>query len=326
MLVALVVSPASQAAGKKQTPVVGQVQTTNYLGWEQSFVLTGSALRTVVVPQAGGRILEYSINDENVLLPPPDAASAPVLGERKAGYHCTIGPDPGGTASLAPLWTNPSRATPLGRFGVKLTSEPQAQLGIQLEKEVLMEPESGDLGLTQRLRNTSKAERAIWLCDHTTCPGGGFAFFPLKKKSRFPAGWSLQSLADGKTTWDGAKPQSPHVRILNGVLVANSAGEPTTLGADSDSGWIAYVRGKWLFVKYFSYTAKGRYPEGGHSVRVSFDEQSAELQAFSPEIKLKPGENYEMPEKWTLLELDDRVTSFDEVSALVKRIPPSPFD
>lgn len=55
------------------------------------------------------------------------------------------------------------------------------------------------------------------------------------------------------------------------------------------------------------------------------DSKVAELEPLSPEIKLKPGENYSFPEKWVLIELQDEVTTYAQARALVKRVPASPF-
>jgi hypothetical protein len=115
------------------------------------------------------------------------------------------------------------------------------------------------------------------------------------------------------------------VKILKGVLVAKAEGEATKIGADSDAGWIAYARGRLLFVKYFPYSPKGDYSDGGNSVEVYFDKSVGELEPLSPEVKLKPGESYSFPEKWTLIELNDEVTTFEEARKLVKKVPPSPF-
>lgn len=322
-LVNPVASSPLAAAEPKAVAAPRRVQSTNFLG-QPAFALTGSALQAVVVPNLGGRLLEYSINGENVLLdsfgtlPLAPTAIAP-------GYQCDIGPELRGIPSHDRLWTGPWDAKPLGNVGLKVTSERDLGLGVQLEKEFLVEPESGDLGLTQRMRNVGKGESAYCFWDRTVCKGGGFAFVPLKKKSRFPARWSVRRTVAGKSVYDGAKPAAANVRVLDRVLVAKCEGEPTKIGADSDAGWIGYVRGRWLLVKYFPYLSKGNYSDGGNTVEVYFDRQVAELGPVSPEVKLKPNETYEFPEKWTLIELDGRITSFEEVRALVDKVPESPF-
>jgi hypothetical protein len=323
----------SQAAEPKKKPSAqpkSDVERTSYLGWDNSFVLSGSAVRAVIVPQAGGRIFEYSLNGQNILFQGPAAhATASLELGRPApavGYQCDLGPEIRGLQPHDGLWVGPYAVEPLEELGVELKSAADSSLGIQLEKEIMIDPESGDLGITQRMRNVSRNETSFCLWDRTLCQGGGFAFFPVRKKSHFPARWSIRRSNGGKYSYDGRKPDSPNVQILNGILIAKCEGEPVKLGADSEAGWIAYVRGRWLFVKYFPFSPKGTYSDGGNSVELYFDPQVAELEPLSPEVNLKKGESYDFPEKWTLVELDDRVSTFAEVRALVSRIAPSPFE
>ena len=88
--------------------------------------------------------------------------------------------------------------------------------------------------------------------------------------------------------------------MLGGVLVAQTGGDATRLGADSDGQWIAYARGRLLFVKYYLYSPGGHYPGGGNSVEVYFDRRVTELNPLSPETSLAPGESLIFPEKWVL--------------------------
>ena len=115
------------------------------------------------------------------------------------------------------------------------------------------------------------------------------------------------------------------LKLLDGVLVAKAMGEATKVGADSDAGWIAYARGRVLFVKYYPYFAEGHYSDGGNSVETYWDQQVAELEPLSPEITLAPQASYSLPEKWTLIPLKKDVTTFEQARALVSKIPPSPF-
>ena len=129
--------------------------------------------------------------------------------------------------------------------------------------------------------------------------------------------------------YESEKPADPRVRILEGVLVAQAKALPGAselkVGADSDAGWIAYVRGKVMFVKFFPVFPKGNYSDGGNTVEFYCSDRVAELEPLSPEVTLKSGENYSFPEQWTLIELEKEVTSYDQARALVKRIPKSPF-
>jgi hypothetical protein len=196
---------------------------------------------------------------------------------------------------------------------------------VALDKEFVLAGDTGELGLTQRMRNVSDQPVQYCLADRTICKGGGFVFFPLNKKSRFKAGWAQAREAGGKLFYDGDHPVSPAVSVLDGVLVAETGGDATRLGADSDGQWIAYARGRLLFVKYYLYSPRGDYGGAGNSVEVYFDRRVTELNPRSAETRLAPGASFIFPEKWALMPLDREVTSAVEARRLVLKIPPPPF-
>ena len=307
------------------------LEVKSYTGWNESVFLraTKSPVQLVMVPAVGGRIVHYSLNGENIIFENA-AAQGKTLSNTKGefwvgGYQCDVGPELADLPSHQKLWVGPHRWRTDKDFSAKVYSASDSRLGVQLEKEMVIDPTTGDLGLTQRLRNTSEKEVSYCLWDRTLCKGGGFAFFPLNKKSRFKAGWSQRRTVDGKYSYDGENPDSTQVQILDGVLVAETKGEATKVGADSDAGWIAYAKGKLLFIKFFPYFPKGHYTDGGNSVELYFDQRVAELEPISPETKLEPEQNFTFAEKWVLIPLEKEVTTFEEARKLVKKIPTSPF-
>lgn len=324
-------SQAFAAAPAIRAPAGVSVQTVN--GWDGALVLRAPDVDTmaIVVPAIGGRIVHYSLRGENILWENTNTfgqtlATSP-QGLQVGGYQLDIGPElrepriPRHDA----LWVGPHTGTIVRDYTVRVTSPPDAATGVQLEKEITLDPDTGELGITQRIRNlTVDREVSFCLWDRTLCNGSGFAFFPLSKPSRFRAGWSLRSTLGGGSRYDGDKPSHPNVKLLDGVLVARCEGERTKLGADSDAGWIAYARGRLLFVKYFPHYAGANYSDSGNSVEVYFDHR-AELEPLSPEVKLKPGESWEFPELWRLVRLDRDVKTAEQARALVKSVAKSPF-
>jgi len=97
------------------------------------------------------------------------------------------------------------------------------------------------------------------------------------------------------------------------------------VGTDTHDGWIAYVRGRILFIKFFPVYPKGEYSDGGNTLEFYCSATLAELEPLSPETRLKSGEEYQFPEKWVLLDLPQEVTTYEQARAAVKRIPKSPF-
>jgi hypothetical protein len=185
---------------------------------------------------------------------------------------------------------------------------------------------TGALDILQRMTNVSGAESAWCFWDRTLCKGGGFCVIPLNPKSRFPAKWAIGTRR-GPVWWeyDGNAPSHPNVKVLDGMLVAKAQGPEQKVGADSDAGWIAYMRGRLLFVKYFPFVPGGNYIDNGLSVAHYFNENVAELEPLSPEARLKPEGEYTFPERWTLTRLDREVTTHEEARAVAATIPASPF-
>jgi hypothetical protein len=327
-------SPAAPLWLAAAEPRVPGVAVEDYGGWTNCFVMRGGDCKAVVVPAVGGRVLHYSLNGENIIFENPQAGGRTLKntpgGFWAGGYQIDIGPELRGIPDHKWLWYGIWEARAPRPYTVYTHSDPELTVGVQLEKEFVMDPDTGDLGVTQRMRNIITNDVSFCLWDRTLCRAGGFAFFPLNKESRFKAGWAIRRGSKvPEYRYDGDKPSDDRVRVIDGVLVAQAKALPDArelkVGADSDAGWIAYARGKLLFVKYFPVTRGGVYSDGGNTVEFYCSERVAELEPLSPEVTLRPGDTYVFPEKWTLIELEKEVTTYAQARALVKRIPKSPF-
>ncbi|MGZ5566378.1 MAG: hypothetical protein ACXWKG_05120 [Limisphaerales bacterium] len=307
------------------------VEAKQYTGWEECVFLNASEtpVQAIVVPAIGGRIINFSYDNDNILFENAASAGRTVADNKgpfwASGYQCDIGPEIIHIPPHDQLWIGPNTWKALHDYNVSLSSQTDSNLGVAIDKQIVMAPDTGELGIVQRLRNESGSAKSYCLWDRSLCKGGGFAFFPLNKRSHFKSGWSVRARIENNYVYDSENPSLPQVHILNGVLVTETFGEPSKIGADSDAGWIAYVRGKLLFVKYFPFNRKGSYTDGGNSVEVYFDQRVAEIEPLSPETKLEPGQNFSFPEKWVLIPLKKEVTTVQQARELVKRIPPSPF-
>ncbi|MGD1084392.1 MAG: hypothetical protein ABSA47_06510 [Verrucomicrobiota bacterium] len=322
-------APVLRAQDTNELPA--GVETRTYTGWRDCVFLNASEtpVQVVVVPAVGGRVAHFSFNGQNILFE-NTATQGATLAENAqdlllGGYQCDLGPNSRSLPAHWRLLQAPQRWKSDALFSVKLLGAPDAALGVAIDKDFVLAGDTGELGLVQRMRNVSDKPVSYCLADHTLCKGGGFVFFPLNKKSRFKAGWSQWRESPGTNFYDGAFPDSPDVRVLDGVLVAQTGGNVTRFGADTDAQWIAYARGALLFVKYFLYSPGGDYSDGGNSVEVYFDRRLTELDPISPETNLAAGQSFIFPEKWALLPLDKEVTTFQEARRLVQIVPPPPF-
>jgi hypothetical protein len=283
-----------------------------------------TGISAFVTPSFGGRVMFYGIEAQNLLWFPRQRGNTSAL--EAGGYQLDIGPESRGIPPRPILWAGQYRSEFLRKFTVSVKSLPDPLLGVQLIKEIVIDPESGDLGVTQIITNVSTREVSFCHWDRTLVQPDGYVIVPLNKKSRFKKKWAIRRGDVGNYVYDGDSPESDRVQIKGGILYAKASGKPTKIGVDSDAGWVAYAWRHYLFVKYFPYYKTGDYTDGGCTVEIFWNERFAELEPLSPEVKLKPGDGYRFPEMWKIIELKDEVTSLKDARKATKKVPRSPFD
>ena len=268
----------------------------------------------VVAPEVGGRLTAYSLDGQSILL-------------KDRGFLLDIGPEMRQIPPHPVLSSGRYTPAPLGMSGVRLTSEPDATLGLQVVKELGIDPQNGALEIVGKMRNVSKQETSFCFWDRTLCEPNGWTLLPVNPKSKFAAGWVLGK-RKGPNLWeyDGQGPSHPSVKKMDGVLVVKTGGPEQKVGTDTADGWIAYARGRLLLVKFFPCYPAGRYTDGGMSLAHYFNEKLSELEPISPELALRPGQEYVFPQMWALIPLEKEVGSFEEARALVSRLPKNPFN
>ncbi|HEX7899511.1 MAG TPA: hypothetical protein VF950_17215 [Planctomycetota bacterium] len=278
-------------------------------------VLEAPAAKVVAVanPVAGGRLIEYSLGGENILL-------------KDRGFQLDIGPEMRKIPAHPAIWTGKYTALPFGTSSVRLSSEIDPALGVRVVKEVGIDPANGALEIVGKMRNEAGREVSYCFWDRTLVEGKGWCLLPTNPKSKFPAKWVLGKRTP-TTPWeyDGQNPSHPDMKLMDGVLVVKTGGPEQKVGTDTMDGWIAYARGKLLFVKYFPCYPAGKYTDGGLSLAHYYQPAFSELEPISPEVTLRAGQEYVFPQAWALIPLEKEVTSFEEARALVSRLPKSPF-
>ncbi len=326
-ILALAAAAAGAAAPQSLAPGVA---FETFSGWENCLALRGGDCKVVVLPAVGGRVAAFALNGDNILYDEPGSGGK-LLADHPAGFAMggsafDVGPESRGLPEHLRLWLGPwNWQTPRPQT-VALESLPEPALGVQMSREIVVDPDTGEVGLVQRLKNVSSNEVSCSLWDRTVCKAGGFALLPLSKKSRFKAGWSLAAKGAGGTVrYEAGDPADRRVRVMDGILVVEAGGAALKVGVDADQEWIAYAVGRLLFVKYFPHSPSGNYPDGGNTAAFSAEPLRATLEVLGPEARLRPGQSALLPEKWVLLDLEKPAGSASDARALAKRIPPSPF-
>ncbi|MCC7375289.1 MAG: hypothetical protein IT581_11605 [Verrucomicrobiales bacterium] len=296
-------------------------------GWADAIILESRSegVRAVVVPSVGGRVVSYGKRGENILWQNPNASSGGDASD-PGGFQCDIGPMVSGLKPHASLWSAPYTSSRRKNQALVMKSAEDKVLELELEKDVVLDPATGDLGFVHRIKNLSDRSQAYCLWHRIACRPGGFVMAQLNKKSRFAAGWSMLRETNGKLSYDGKQPESAAVKLLDGVLVAQTGPNGARIGLDTGAQWVAYALGRTLFVVHFPVYSVATYSEGGNSVTVAWDDTKTEIAPHSPEARMASRKSYEFPLKWTWIDLPSEVTTHEQARALVDKIPGSPFE
>jgi hypothetical protein len=318
---------ALAALGSCASEPPARIESRVHLGKPNTWFLEAvePKVEAAVMTEVGARIVRYALAGENILWENEDAAGNPRAG---GGFQLDIGPEMRQIPRHDAIWSGRYEGAPVGVAGLRVSSAADPGLGLQVIKEIGIDSRNGALEIVGRMRNVTKGEVSYCFWDRTLCKPGGWTLVKLNPKSRFKAGWVLGKRVPGKASmwsYDGDAPAHPSMKVLDGVLVVKTGGPEQKCGADTMAGWIAYARGKLLFVKHFPCYPEGNYSDGGMSVAHYYRETMSELEPISPEVTVKPGQDYVFPQMWSLIRLEKEIESFEEARKLVDRIPSSPF-
>jgi len=287
------------------------VERTTYRGWIGSYRLTAGAYSLVVVPEIGGRIMEYSLDGRSVIWENPQeyGSTYPITKEWHNYGGCKTWvapqdlwgwpPDPMldfGKANVEVL------QNPKGLPVLKITGCPSLSTGVLFTKEIVMD-ESGEVLLTQRMHNIGGKRVTYSVWDVTQVKAPCFVAFPVKPDSRFPDGISY-IMAESRN--------SRQFDVRDGLCITNYLGEVGKIGSDTDGPWIIWFEGDLAYVKLFGPMKEdAEYPDGGCSAEVFTSEAKLgylEMEILGPLVELEPGGQTELVERWRIFKLTQPVT------------------
>lgn len=297
------------------------VQKVIYRGWADSYKLSSGEYSLTVVPEIGGRIMEYSFGGKNVIWEDPVEYGMiyPITND----WH-----NYGGSKTwVAPqtLWGWPP--DPMLDYGkanveilknakglpvIKITGAPSLKLGLLVTREVSLD-ETGNVQLKQQIHNISgkSIKYSVWDVTYMRTPG--FVTFPIKQKSKFQNG--IAYFTDESKT-------SRQFVLRDGLCIVNYMAEQGLIGSDTDTSWMTWFQNDLAYIKTFDPMKTGvDYPNGGCTVQVfTSDSKSGylEMEVFGPVTDVKPGEHLELSEQWQIRQLSQPITDENWVVKAVK--------
>jgi|GEM_PF-3049537 len=300
------------------------VKQIDYNGWAGCYEISNPEVRLVVVPQIGGRIMEYSIDGENAIW------------QNEAEFGKTSGPDIGRTwrnYGGHKAWNAPEsrwRATDRDYYydsqpaqvevlpdghGVRVTTAPIEHLGYKFVRDVVLSDYTSRVRVTERMVNISNRDItwSVWGVTQVKTPC--WIAFPLKENSNFDDGWNVICPLGKKLT------QIERVGNL-GILKYDDVTE--NWETDAKAGWMAYIRGQLAFTKHWATRLVDvTYPDGGcdaafYTCNTNYLGGYAEMEVMGPIVTLKPGEETALVEDWFLTRLNQSAKDSADVIERLK--------
>lgn len=302
--------------------------TVDFFGYADCIELKNSQTRVVLCWQAGGRVLEYSVDGVNAIYLDDKAQGVTdqtgVKGSGMTGGRFDIGPE-----KIQPrrevLWQGRWKGEIVGPRRARLTSQEDEVSGFQVIRDFQLDAESSHLACKQTFINISDSKKQVCHWSRTFAQGNGICVVPTTPFSRFPNGWVMYetpSLID-------YRPQDDSVRELDRFLIIDGPTANPKLGFDSMAGWLAYLTpNDLMFVKrYKTYPNRAYNEVAGLTLSIWYPEQPmVEIEPIGPREVLAPGEQASFTEHWYLKPHDFPASTNDVDPANIKQIANSLFE
>jgi hypothetical protein len=282
-----------------EEPTARAIKFHNY---SEAVELKLGKTRAVLCPQAGGRVLEFSVDGADAMYLAaaerdwqPGKPGPLTAGRFDYGPELTVAPHP-------KAWGGEWTAKITTANAVELTT-PREEAGIRLVREFRLVPRGELVGLSckQTMTNVSEGTREVCHWGRSFSPGGGICVIPLgDRPSRFPSKYAMYE--DGAII--NVKATDARIRERDGFLEVLAPPRKPKLGFDTSAGWLAYAMpNDTLFVKRFPAYPDRVYNEAaGLTLSVWYPTgPQIELEPIGPRERLRPGESASFTEDWWLL-------------------------
>lgn len=280
-----------------------KARVTAFHGYTKAIELRRGTARAILCPQAGGRVLEFSVDgrdamflDEQEKNWQPERPGPITAGRFDYGPELTV-------ISHPKIWSGEWTGEITGAFSAKLTSPREEAAGMQLVREFSLVERNNSVRLScqQTMVNISKEVREVCHWGRSFSPGGGICLIPLgDRPSRFPSKYAMYE----DSAIINVRNTDEKIRERDGFLEILAPPRKPKLGFDSQAGWLGYLLpNNTLFLKRFTTYPDRVYSEAaGLTLSVWYPTgPRIELEPIGPRERLTPGESAAFTEDWWLL-------------------------
>ena len=254
-------------------------------GWK-SVDLTNDFVTVQVVPEIGGRVIQYKLGDHPFLWVNPDLADKKptASGLDAEGGWLNYGGDklwpapqgwdndeqwpgpPDGVLDGQPHAMEKLPVDQDGRMGVRLTSRDDPRSGIRFSRVIRLDPDGTRVSLEATMTNVDTKPRRWGIWSHIQLDAFNAkrtghnplmnAFCPINPNSHFPKGYDVIFGTKDNPSFQ------PNYDA--GMMKINYQYKVGKIGMDSHAGWLATVNGETghAFIQRFVFESDKPYPDG----------------------------------------------------------------
>lgn len=278
-------------------PGTGRV---DFFGYKDCVFLENEYTRVILCHQAGGRVLEYSLDGENAIYLNPEAAGSKPGDQRidMTGGRFDIGPE-----LVVPkrpkLWSGEWSAVITGPRSAQLRSQYDESVGVELTRDFALDESTSKLRVTQTIHNLSGQSKEYCHWSRTFAQGFGIVLVPFTEPSTMPNKYVMYG--DNKSIL--SRPEDPNIQLRDGFIEILGVPKFPKLGMDSAAGWFTYLSpNNLMFTKRFAVDRNRVYSEPfGLTISIWYpDRPMVELEPIGPREILDPNASASFTETWYL--------------------------
>ncbi|MCV9389274.1 hypothetical protein [Reichenbachiella ulvae] len=286
--------------------MLADVSIESAYGYQNCIKISNKTTVVIINPTVGARVLEYSINGQNIIQ--VDSAQfgwtyqgTPPPNQHLSGGRLDIGPSKF-RANSRLHWFARWNYEIKDDFTVKLTSPEDTIHGVQLSRIFQLDKRSSQLIITQKIKNIS-SEKARWAhWSRTFVKSGGTAIMPINPNSKYPKGFAIYGT--NKQVFFNPK-EEENVKIINGNLHVTGPFSQKKIDMDLSMGRVEYQVDDLMFRKRFDVNPDWVYGDiTGANFSLWYNGMDmVEIEPIGPWEWVDPQREISYKEEWTLVQL-----------------------
>jgi hypothetical protein len=285
---------------------LAKVEIVSYRGWKNCYQISNSVSKVIILPQSGGRVMEFTLNGKNIIYQNPVQDGKTYVDWQKNffdpdGGRFDYGPEKVTNKLHNLTWMGFWTVKSISKYSITICSENDSLLGLSSQRTFTLDKHLAKLTTKLTAINISDKVLTRHYWSRTLVNPGGDIFINLNPKSRFKQGWG-RFIFDTNTI--GQDDHDPRISVKDKLLHFKSGGETFKFGADVKKGEIDYYNNGLKFQKKYKVGNLSNYSGSDNMSSIFYHcNKFLEIEPTSETIELQPGKKMSFKEVWELSKL-----------------------